>query len=248
LSVDHEETWLVFAGFLLRPGFGLPGDDRRIDSLWRQHETGPCFPTRRIKTQEYLLWRRVAVGLSPERQIRLLAADLDRLRTGKAPDELVRLTGALELLPFETKAALAEGFIDVAVSLLNDKHNCAPYLGALGRLLNRAPLRAGPEAVVPASFVERAYAAFSDFDWSEPALQEIQTLFLRAARVVGDRSLDVPASLRTQIASKLERAGVPLRRTARIKGFIALAQSDRASLYDESLPPGLIIGPGDTGS
>jgi DNA-K related protein len=113
-SVDHEETWLVFAGFLLRPGFGLPGDDRRIDSLWRQHETGPCFPTRRIKTQEYLLWRRVAVGLSPERQIRLLAADLDRLRTGKAPDELVRLTGALELLPFETKAALAEGFIDVA--------------------------------------------------------------------------------------------------------------------------------------
>ena len=247
-SVDHEETWLVFAGFLLRPGFGLPGDDRRIDSLWRQHETGPCFPARRIKTQEYLLWRRVAGGLSPERQTRLLAADLDRLRTGKAPDELVRLTGALELLPLETKVALIKGFIDVAVSLLNDKRQCAPYLGALGRLLNRAPLRAGPEAVVPASFVERAYAAFSGFDWAELALQEIQTLFLRAARVVGDRSLDVPASLRTQIASKLERAGVPPRRTARIKGFIAIEQSDRASLYDDSLPPGLIIGPGDTGS
>ncbi len=247
-SVDHEETWLVFAGFLLRPGFGLPGDDRRIDSLWRQRETGPCFPARRIKTQEYLLWRRVAGGLSPERQTRLLAADLDRLRTGKAPDELVRLAGALELLPLETKAALTESFIDVTVSLLNDKRQCAPYLGALGRLLNRAPLRAGPEAVVPASFVERAYAAFSGFDWSELALQEIQTLFLRAARVVGDRSLEVPASLRTQIASKLERAGVPPRRTARIKGFIAIERSDRASLYDESLPPGLILGPGDTGS
>ena len=245
LSVDHEETWLVLAGFLLRPGFGLPGDDRRIDSLWRQHESGSCFPARRIKTQEYLLWRRVAGGLSPQRQTGLLVADLDRLRTGKAPDELVRLTGALELLPFETKAALINGFIEVAISLLNDRRQCAPYLGALGRLLNRAPLHAGPEAVVPAGFVERAYAAFSGFDWSEPALQEIQTLFLRAARVVGDRSLDVPASLRTQIAGKLERAGVPPRRTARIKGFIAFEQSDRASLYDESLPPGLILGPGD---
>jgi hypothetical protein len=54
--------------------------------------------------------------------------------------------------------------------------------------------------------------------------------------------------LRTQIASTLGRAGVPPRRTARIKGFMAIAQTDRASLYNESLPPGLILGPDDTGS
>src|SRR5262249_50843777 len=48
LSVDHEETWLIVAGFLLRPGFGVVRDDLRIDALWRLHDAGPCFPGRRI--------------------------------------------------------------------------------------------------------------------------------------------------------------------------------------------------------
>jgi molecular chaperone DnaK (HSP70) len=244
LSVDHEEAWLILAGFLLRPGFGVAGDDLRIDSLWRLHEAGACFPGRRIKSQEYILWRRVAGGLSRERQAGLLAGELDRLCGGKALDELVRLAGALELLPIETKTALIKGFINVVETRVGEKRHCAPYLAALGHLLNRAPLRAGPETVVPPDFVEQAYAAFRGFDWSETELLEMQTLFLRAARVVGDRSLDLPGSLRNQIAGKLEKSGVPPRRTAKIRGFQPIGQSDRASLYDEALPPGLILAAG----
>jgi hypothetical protein len=244
LSVEHEEAWVATAGFLLRPGFGVVGDDLRIDSLWRVHEAGPYFPGRRIKSQEYILWRRVAGGLSRERQTALLAGELDRLRSGKAPNELVRLAGSLELLPLETKAALINGFIDVAVAFVEAKRHCAPYLAALGLLLNRAPLRAGPETVVSPDLVEHAYAAFRGFDWAEAELLELHTLFLRAARVVDDRNLDVGASLRNLIAGKLEKAGVPPRRTAKIRGFIPVGRSDRASLFDESLPPGLILGAG----
>ena len=58
LSVDHEEAWFIIAGFLLRPGFGVVRDDLRIDALWHLHDAGPCFPGRRIKSQEYILWRR----------------------------------------------------------------------------------------------------------------------------------------------------------------------------------------------
>ncbi|MBV9777023.1 MAG: hypothetical protein JO143_08235, partial [Acetobacteraceae bacterium] len=83
-----------------------------------------------------------------------------------------------------------------------------------------------------------------DFDWADPELLELQNLFLRAARVVGDRSLDVPAPLRTLIAGKLERAGVAPLRTAKVKAFVAVGRSDRASLYGEALPPGLVLGPG----
>ena len=75
------------AGFLLRPGFGVVGDDLRIDALWRVHDDGPCFPGRRIKSQEYILWRRVAGGLTRERQTRLVAGEIERIRSGKAPDE-----------------------------------------------------------------------------------------------------------------------------------------------------------------
>ena len=41
-SVEHEETWLILAGFLLRPGFGAAMDEARIDGLWRLREPGPA--------------------------------------------------------------------------------------------------------------------------------------------------------------------------------------------------------------
>jgi hypothetical protein len=240
-SADHEEAWLTMAGFLLRPGFGVVRDDLRIDALWPVHDRGLCFPGRRIKSQEYILWRRVAGGLTRERQNKLLTGEFDRIRSGKAPDELVRLVGSLELIPHEMKAELIRCFVDIAVALARAKRHCAPYLAALALLLNRTPLYAGPETVVSPDLVEYAYLSFHRFDWTAPELLDLQTLFLRAARVVNDRLLDVPMPLRGEIASKMERSGVPTLQTAKIKGFVRVGRSDRASLYDESLPPGLIL-------
>ena len=242
LSVDHEEAWLIIAGFLLRPGFGVVRDEFRMDALWRLHDVGPCFPGRRIKSQEYILWRRVAGGLTRERQNKLLTGEVDKICSGKAPDELVRLTGSLELISHDTKAELIRRFLDIAVTLARAKRHCAPYLAALGLLLNRTPLYAGPEIVVSPDLVERAYSAFQDFDWTNPELVYLQNLFLRAARVVDDRRLDVPEPLRTLIADKLEKSGVLPLQTAKIRGFMPIGRSDVASMYDESLPPGLVLG------
>ena len=77
LSVEHEEAWLTLAGFLLRPGFGFAHDGLRMDELWRLRDAGLCFPGKRSKVQEYILWRRVAGGLTAERQEELLAGELD---------------------------------------------------------------------------------------------------------------------------------------------------------------------------
>jgi hypothetical protein len=60
----------------------------------------------------------------------------------------VRLTGSLELISHDTKAELVRCFLDIAVTLARAKQHCAPYLAALGLLLNRTPLHAGPEIVV----------------------------------------------------------------------------------------------------
>jgi DNA-K related protein len=141
-----------------------------------------------------------------------------RSHTG-APDELVRLTGSLELISHDTKDELVRCFLDIAVTLAGAKRHCAPYLAALGLLLNRTPLYAGPETVVSPDLVERAYSAFQDFDWTKPELLDLQDLFLRAARVVDDRRLDVPKPLRTLIANKLEKSGVPHCRRRRLEGL-----------------------------
>lgn len=241
-SVEHEEAWLTLAGFLLRPGFGFARDGLRMDELWKLREAGLCFPGKRSKVQECILWRRVAGGLTAERQELLLASELASIRAGRASPEMVRLAGSLERLPRATKTDLIETFIDQVRQRVEAKQHCAPHLAALGLLLNRAPLYAGPETVVVPEFVARAYAALRDFDWAEPELLETHNLFLRAARVVDDRNLDVPKSLRNQIARKLENAGLAPPRTATIKEFTPVGRTDRSTLYGEALPAGLLLG------
>jgi molecular chaperone DnaK (HSP70) len=242
-SVEHEEAWLILAGFLLRPGFGAPGDDARIDELWRLHTDGLAFPGKRLQLQQYILWRRVAGGLSRERQEMILEPDLPKLRTQKNPPaELVRLAGALERINLAIKAELAGLFLQTARQLAATKQYCAPYLVALGLLLNRAPLYAGPETVLPPPHVEQAFEALSDLDWTAPELTEISTLFLRAGRVVDDPAIDLPKPLRDKIASSLQKADVAPIRLERLRKFVPVASGDRTSLFGESLPPGLVIG------
>ena len=241
-SVDHEEAWLILAGFLLRPGFGAAADNFRIDSLWRLRDHGLYFPGKRIKCQEYILWRRVAGGLTRQRQEQILAPELNKIRTLKnLPSELIRLAGSLERIPNETKTELANLFIDIASELAREKKHCAPYLAALGLILSRAPLYAGPETVVLSDLVGRAYETFRIFDWAAPELAEMQALFLRAARVVDNRSFDLPKAMRRQIAAKLEKSGVAPQKTGKLKEFMPVGRSERISLHDESLPSGLIL-------
>jgi hypothetical protein len=229
---------------MLRPGFGFAHDALRMDELWRLRDAGLCFPGKRSKVQAHILWRRVAGGLTAERQEMLLAGELDSILAGKAAPELVRLSGSLERLSRETKTDLIQTFIAQVLKRVEAKQHCAPYLAALGLLLNRAPTYGGPETVVPPEFVARAYSAFEDFDWTEPELVELHNLFLRAARVVDDRNLDVPKSLRDRIAYKLENAGITRACTATIRAFTPVGRIDRTALYGEALPPGLVLGAG----
>ena len=244
-SPEHEETWLILAGFLLRPGFGAAADEARMDELWEIQAEGLRFPGKRLKLQQHILWRRVAGGLSRARQEAVLAQEGPQIRRQKTlSPELVRMTGAFERLPLEIKAELAERYIAAAAELARAGKHAAPYLAALGMLLNRAPLYAGPEDVVPPELVERAYEAFAKLDWADPELVELQTLFLRAARVTGSRALDVRATVRNRIAGKLEKLGVAAARTARLKALMPITPAERLGLVGEALPPGLILGEG----
>jgi hypothetical protein len=116
-----------------------------------------------------------------------------------------------------------------------------PYLVSLGRLLSRVPMYGGAESVLPAGLVEQAYLDLREHDWSTPEWSEAQTLFLRAARIVGDRALDVPGSVRGEIIVQLRKSGVPGPKLAPLENHVRIQQSDRASLFGESLPAGLLL-------
>ena len=239
-SIEHEETWLTLAGHLLRPGYGADFDPQRIESLWQTDKKGLKHPGKRIKLQHQLMWRRLAGGLDRARQTALLEQALPTLRQTKKPSaELVRMAGSLERVNQSLKKELIEMFRERAVELAQTGGYSDPYFVALGQLLNRALVYAGPEAVVPPELVEQTFAATKDLDWK--ANPEIQNLFLLSARVLDNPHLDVGESLRKKIANKLIKSGIAPIRAARVKKFEPVQQTDAISLFGESLPPGLVL-------
>ncbi len=239
-SVEHEEAWLILAGFFLRPGFGAAQDDARIDRLWTLHDTG-FFSAQSVAVQRYVLWRRVAGGLSAERQERVLEPERAQLRDNRAAPELVLLAGSLERIGLAQKTELIERFSEAAAVLERERKHNAHFLTALGYLLNRSPLYAGPEAIVPADCVARTFERLANFDWDGPRRRELQTLFLRAARIVDNRSVDLARSLRNRISDKLEHSGVPPAKLAALKQYLPMQRAERAGSFGEALPPGFVL-------
>ncbi|MDF1752839.1 MAG: Hsp70 family protein [Verrucomicrobiales bacterium] len=242
LSPDHEETWLSFAGFLLRPGYGVQFDEERIDQLWKPEETGYEFSSKRIDLARYILWRRVAGGLDRPRQESLASECLEKLQTQAKPSaEVVRLIGALERLGLEQKAVICDLLIQKGKALADAGGYSDPYWVSLMLLLNRAPVYGGPETVMPAEEVATAFAALRKLDWKAPELASLPPLFLRAARQVDNPSLDLPKKLRNDIVSKLRKSGVAPVKLAPVEKYLEVERSEQVSLLGETLPPGLVL-------
>jgi hypothetical protein len=124
---------------------------------------------------------------------------------------------------------------------MDQRKHCAPHLAALGGLLNRTPLYCGPEGVVAPALVEQVFDALKGYDWAEPDFAEVQALFLRAARAVEDRRIDLPLSLRQKIAIRLEKCGVSAGRTRRLREVVPVERDEVLGQWGDDLPPGLIL-------
>ncbi len=240
------EIWLHLAGFLLRPGFGDPHDPERLDTLWERFGDPSAVNTKRVRLQVLILWRRLAAGLPPDRQSALLRAVEPALADPAASsEEHIRLAGALECIPPDRKTILTErctAFIARAAREGTTK-NVAAAVDTVGRLLNRAPFHAPDTYVTPPDTVRAAFDALPRFDNKRPELRDLPTAFLRAARQVPNPALNPPPKLARAVIARLAKAGVPEARLAPLREYIPLPQDERAELYSESLPPGLILTP-----
>src|SRR5262249_25501225 len=68
-SPAHELRWLNLCGFCLRPGFGFPGDDFRIEQARRIYASGLHFSNQvQNEIEWWIFWGRVAGGLNKNQQ------------------------------------------------------------------------------------------------------------------------------------------------------------------------------------
>jgi hypothetical protein len=71
-SQNHERIWFNLAGFCIRPGFGYPADDWRVDNIWSLYQQGLQFNKENQSWADWwTFWRRLAGGLDQTAQLRI---------------------------------------------------------------------------------------------------------------------------------------------------------------------------------
>src|SRR6185503_9625605 len=192
-------------GYLLRPGFGAPLDGWRVEQTWSLFAQGLTHHKEAaVWAAWWILWRRIAAGLPEEAHVSLFEAIAPHLKPaprqrvanpakkppGLAVDEMVRLLGALERLPVESKIEAGAWLIDK----LDGSRPPPGVVWALGRLGSRQPVARAAQSVVPAevatAWLDRLLAL--DFRVADEAPFAV----LQLARRSGDRARDLDEATR----------------------------------------------------
>ncbi len=252
-SQNHEARWLNLAGFTLRPGYGLALDDWRVAETWRALYGKLAHGTPMARTQWWILWRRIAGGLSSGQQRALANPQLAQIRslhrrstTGRGgtgdfpfgPEETVevwRLLGSLELLPVATKVELGDMVLDLLPK--RKMTRAAPALvWALGRLGTRMPVYGPLNVVVPVETVGSWLGRLTEL---RPGDAADLLAAMQMARRTDDRYRDVDERLRRDVLDWLTINSAADHYLQLVREGGQLDDEEQGRVFGESLPKGL---------
>jgi hypothetical protein len=239
-SPAHEIRWLNLGGFCLRPGFGYPGDDFRLEQARRIYAGGLTFRNQvQNEIDWWIFWGRVAGGLNKNQQsdvyqrlspYLLPRKDRKQRLNPSLEREMWRTASSLELLPVGTKTELGEALVRriKAGTARETEWWCLSRLAA--RQLFYGPIN----LVIPPVTVGR---------WVEGILNQPSPAALDAlaamARRTDDPVRDVSPATRTAMRKKLEAAPHSERLLAVFEG--EEDERELGRIFGEELPSGLVI-------
>jgi molecular chaperone DnaK (HSP70) len=239
-SPAYEARWLNLCGFCLRPGFGYPGDDFRIEQARRVYSAGIAYGNQvQCEIDWWIFWGRLAGGLNRNQQTDIYQRLSGFLlpRGNKKPQrlnpsllrEMWRTAASLELLPIGTKTELGEAIVK-RVKAGDHKESelwCLARLGA--RKLFYGPIN----LAVPPAAVTRWVEALLKLPAAGDALASM-------ARHTDDPTRDVPAATASAVRARLESLSHAERLLAELAGE---EEDDRTlgCIFGEELPSGLVL-------
>lgn len=246
-SEQHERLWLSLAGFCLRPGFGYPLDDWRVEQLWKLYAEGLQFVNEKQNWAEWwTLWRRVAGGLTADAQQRIFndIAKFINPAAARQPgvakqlatrgyEDMVRLAAALERLNIVDKIQLGEWLL----KRLEKAGEPEQSWWAVGRIGGRILFHGNHHQVIPAATAEIWLQQLLQADWKKLSQAGFAATLL--ARRCDDRARDVDDSLRTTVIDKLKLAKSPASWIDMVAEFKPLDAQQEKQVFGEALPPGL---------
>jgi len=250
-SPAHEMRWLNLVGFALRPGYGFAMDDWRVEETWRAVRGKLAHPS---TEQAFILWRRVAGGLSRPQQLGIATPALaavgalrKRFAGGKASKvpalnadtslEIWRFVGSLELLSTKQKIELGDTIVELYSKRKLEKVRDA-MVWALGRIGQRVPVYGPLNTVVPREKAARWLQALMSQQSNSP----IDALaVMELARRTEDRHRDLPDARREEAAQWIERHDGPEHFVTLVREGGTLDYEEQGQVFGESLPRGLRI-------
>jgi molecular chaperone DnaK (HSP70) len=263
-SPRHESRWYNLAGYCLRPGTGFPLDEVRVKALWPAFHQG----VKHVKDLQcwaewWILWRRVAAGLSKQHHdevARRLTPFLSPAKGGSAPArkasrprpephemaEMWRCAAALERLTPELKESLGE-------TLARDLSR--PNLGnhvlwCLGRFGARVPLYGPANTTVRREAAEKWIQALLKRQYAT-GRESVDAVFAlsQLARVSGDRSRDLDEELRGRVVERLAQLGASGDQVRAVREYTEREAAEQGQALGDALPVGLrlISGPESAG-
>ncbi|WP_434665991.1 hsp70 family protein [Paraburkholderia sp. A3BS-1L] len=246
-SPDHERLWLNLAGFCVRPGFGYPLDEWRVEQLWTLFDDGIQHVNEgQVWSEWWTLWRRTAGGLDEAAQEQVLEAmrwleeaasskkhklPFDPAKLGHA--DMVRLYASLERIGAERKIEIGEQLL---ARLQKPAENHQSWW-AVGRIGARLPFYGSAHGVVAPEVATRWLDAILALDWKkvEPAMFAAAQI----ARMTGDRSRDLEPAVREAVLKRLEGANAPATWIQMVREVVTLDSADTGRVFGEALPAGL---------
>jgi molecular chaperone DnaK (HSP70) len=240
-SIGHEVSWLYLAGYALRPGYGVELDEWRVSELWKAYELGLAFPKeRQAEEQWWIMWRRVAGGLSREQQEKIFDKIFPAIRKGNVPSsEIYMLAGSLERIEMGNKVRLGNYLVQQISE--GRKQFLDQKFWALARIASRVLMHGSAESIVRPSFVEDWFSKLRGLSLRDKQYARLATFMAQAGRLVNDREFDLPPEIRSAMISLLEKSGIDETQIRPLREFVPADAAAKSQLFGEELPAGLIL-------
>ncbi len=241
-SPRHEVRWLNLSGFCLRPGFGAPGDDARVNDLRKIASNELVFADDlQCQVELLVLLRRIAGGINASEQQALYRKHTHRAgnkKKGRVNRQLEYeewlLVTNLEHLLASNRASLGEEL----VAKVRREPGDAIWLWSLGRLGARIPLYGPRHAVVAPEVAGEWLKAVLDLSTFTAATASAIVLL---ARRTDDRRRDIDDAIREQAISRLMAIGITEETIQLLSKYVPPEPADAVLSFGESLPPGLQV-------
>jgi hypothetical protein len=242
---DFESGWMNLLGFCLRPGIGESLDKQRLQRLWKLYQSGPVHGKNpRVRLEWWIMWRRVAAGLTPGQQRQffqdLSAVFFEKKAAAKraTPQERLEIwmTAAnLEKLYSKDKVRLGRQLL-TEISARKPK---SQHLWALSRLAARELLYGPADRTIPPDEAARWIDQLLNYSWSNPTI--VGRTISQIARKTGDRARDLDEEMRHRVLEWMAVNELTEDLKRRVMEITPPARNDQTAMFGESLPLGIIL-------